>query len=283
MNKIAVLTDSAVNLPKQFMDLDFVYVAPLKVNRDGEEFLDGIDIDPRTVASEIDDHDFKTTLVNPLEALSFYNKAKDDGYNILLSVNLSSSLSGTFNSFRIAADQIEGVEVYNFDTNSAGIGAGLQVIRAIELVQANKSISEIIEYLEGHKKNSKVTLLPGSLKYLVKGGRLSKLKGTIGGILNISPILEVQESGEIIQVAKGRGFKNAITTSIKRYSEMFKNLGTIDVGLSTSFDEEELDIAEAALKEALPKIRNVYRTYLTPVLCIHAGPKNIVISIYPID
>lgn len=284
MKKIALITDSATNLPEEFMKEDFVYVAPLKVNIDGVEYYDLKDITPKEVAEKIETCDIKTTLVSPGEALDFYRQAIKDGYDEILTVNMSSVLSGTFNSFRVAAEQVEEVKITNFDTRSAGIGCGLQVVRAIELLKEGKTVEEIIADLTSRVEKSDVSLVPGTLKFLVKGGRVSKLRGAVGGILNIIPILEIVEDGTIKDVGKGRGFRSTIMTNVQRYIDKYRGKGKIDIGFSTSFDEAEVDLAEKTVREALAdQVRNVYRTHLTSVLCTHSGPKNFVISMYIVE
>lgn len=212
MDKIKIITDSTADLPEHIIKKYDIEVLPLLVSFEEETYKDGVDINTHTLLEKMSSLDIfpKTTQVTPPRFIECYKKFIDEGYKIL-SIHLSSKMSGTYQSACIAKETLETDDIVVIDSLNVTSGLGLLVIKAAKLKECGLGIEEIeIELLKliPHVKSA---LVFNSLDNLVKGGRLSKTAGVIGNILSIKPILAV-ENGEIVVRDKVRGSKKAIRT-----------------------------------------------------------------------
>ena len=222
MNKIAIVIDSGMDLPPEYKR-EGVFVLPLKIIRDGETFLDGVSISPEQVAAELATHDYKTSLVAAGEVIEFLEGIKQEGYNQIIIITISSGLSGTNNAFRVGASTVTGIEFAVIDTLSIGIGAGLHAVAAIDLKEAGNDFHTIVEKLQAKVPQSKVYFCVGTLDYLVKGGRIGKISGFAGQMLNLKPVITCDFEGIYSTVAKVRGQTQGANRIIELIVEGFKD------------------------------------------------------------
>lgn len=238
MNKIKIITDSTCDLPKSLLnDLD-VLCLPLQVTVNDKTYYDGVDIDINTFFSEMDKSAElpKTSQIPPVKFAEVFKKYIDEGYEIV-TLHLSSKMSGTYQSACIAKKMLETEKIYVIDSQNVTAGLGLLVLKACKLKEAGKGAEEIVEGVKATMSHVNSTLNFQSLDNLVKGGRLSKTTGFVGGLLGIKLNLAV-EDGEMVVRDKVRGSKKALRCLLDYLDKCGISEEVTPVVLNAAADEE---------------------------------------------
>lgn len=247
MNKIKIITDSTCDLPKDLTrELD-VEVLPLQVMVNGKTYMDGVDIDINMFFSEMDKSDEmpKTSQITPIRFEEAFKKYLEEGYEIIC-LNLSSKMSGTYQSACIARDMLETDKIHIIDSLNVTCGLGILVLKACSLRDKGMSAKEIVDGVINAIPDVKSTLNFQSLDNLVKGGRLSKTTGFVGGLLGIKLNLAI-ENGEMVVRDKVRGNKKALRMII----DYMENTGISDevtpIVLNAAADEENMHVYDGII------------------------------------
>lgn len=270
--KVAILTDSGSNLKKEFVEKhQNLFVIPLMIMIDEEGYRDQVEVTAEEVYAQLDDHRIATSLPKPEDLHDTLETIKKSGYTDVLAINISSGLSGTFNSFRLAFEASEGLNITHYDSKTLGMGLGLLVEYALELVSKDKPIDEIIKLLDKMRYvDSFAFYTINTLKYLRQGGRIGKVEGTIGNILHIKPVITVNDEGVYVTISKAFGMKRALLSMKNTLVEKF-GTDQIDLYVHYGNDPETAKTLGEKLKSSL-NIRHAYISQLTPVLGVHTGP-----------
>ena len=210
MEKIKIITDSTADLPSDIIKKYDIDVLPLLVNISGKSYLDGIEINLRSLLDMMSHTDeFPTTSqVNPKTFLDSYKRYLDEGYKII-SIHISSKMSGVYQSACIAKGMLDTEDIHIIDSRNVTAGLGLLVLKAGMLRDEGKSAVEINEGVMEILPHVKSALVFDSLENLVRGGRLPKAVGKVGNMLGIKLIMEVG-GGEMRFLEKVRGKKRAV-------------------------------------------------------------------------
>jgi len=210
MEKIKIITDSTADLPSDIIKKYDIDVLPLLVNISGKSYLDGIEINLRSLLDMMSHTDeFPTTSqVNPKTFLDSYKRYLDEGYKII-SIHISSKMSGVYQSACIAKGMLDTEDIHIIDSRNVTAGLGLLVLKAGMLRDEGKSAVEINEGVMEILPHVKSALVFDSLENLVRGGRLPKAVGKVGNMLGIKLIMEVG-GGEMRFLDKVRGKKRAV-------------------------------------------------------------------------
>ncbi len=255
MEKIKIITDSTVDLPKELLKELDVEVLPVLINFGEESYLDGIEITLDEVFKKIDNGDvFPTTAqIVPNRFVEVYEKYLNQGYKVL-AVLMSSGMSGTYQSACLAKQMLETEDVQVVDSQTITSGLGLLVIKAARLRDQGLKMDEIVKGLEEIKPYINSSLSFDSLDNLVKGGRLPKAVSVVTGMLGIKLILEVRD-GVMALKGKVRGSKKAIKRIISDMEELIPrkdlpviivnvNNDDICIGLKEYLEEHNIDYIE---------------------------------------
>ena len=271
--KVAVITDSGANLQKAYLEAHKnLFVVPLNIVIDGKNFKDQIEVSAKEVYEKLDTHQISTSLPDVKDLEDIIEDVKKQGYEAILVINISSGLSGTFNAFRLVLNQVEGIEVVQYDTKTLGAGQGYIVEYAMELLEQNLSVAEILPKLDQMRfKDSIAMYTINTLKYLKRGGRIGKVEGTIGELLHIKPVVTVNDEGVYITLSKAIGMQRSILTMKDILVKKFAGQ-TIDLTVHFGDDEEKASQLGSMLQKAL-SVRTLTISPLTPVLGIHTGPQ----------
>jgi DegV family protein with EDD domain len=215
MQKIKIITDSTCDLNKEIIERYDIEVLPLLVNIDNKTYKDGEDITLQEYLEKIKNtSEFPTTTqVNPHRFHECYKKYLEEGYKIV-SLHLSSKMSGTYQSSCMAKDMLQTEDIITIDSYNVTSGLGILVLKAFKLKEEGRNILEIEEKIKEIIPHIKSAIAFDSLDNLVKGGRLSKTAGAIGGILGIKLILTIK-NGEMAVIDKVRGTQKSIKTILK--------------------------------------------------------------------
>ena len=219
----------------------------------------------------------KTSQVNVAEYEEYFEGFLKEGKDIL-HLCLSSGISGTYNSACIArdmlADRYPDRKIYVVDSLAAASGYGLMMDDLADMRDAGKSIDELHAWVEENKLKMHHWVATTELKYLVRGGRVSKAAGAVGGILNICPIIHVDHNGKLEAGQKVRGKKKAIEELVKMMEQHAEN-GTAYSGkcyLSHSACPEEANALKAQIKEKFPNLKALEINNIGTVIGSHTGP-----------
>ena len=271
--KVAVLTDSGSNLSLEFVKKhDNLFVVPLMIVIDGKSYRDQVEITAQEIYEHIDEKNMSTSLPESNDLHETIDRIKKEGYTDVLVINISSGLSGTYNAFRVAIESVEGLNIKHYDTKTLGAGQGYLVEEALELVNQNVSLDDIVIALDKQRyENSLAIYTINTLKYLKKGGRIGKVEGTIGDMLHIKPVITVNDDGVYITLSKALGLTRSLLNMKKLLVEKFQGL-KIDLTVHYGVAIEKAKELGEMLKRSL-NVRHLTISALTPVLGIHTGPE----------
>ena len=215
MDKIKIITDSSADLPNEVFQKLNIDVLPLLINFGEESHLDGVDINIEELFEKIETSDVfpNTAQVTPPRFAEAYEKYLKQGYKII-SIHLSSCMSGTYQSACLAKQMLESDDIYVVDSQNVTSGLGLLAYRAAILRDRGLSVEEIVADLEESKEYISSSLCFESLDNLVRGGRITKTVSVVTGVLGIKLILEVKD-GLMAVKDKVRGSKKAVKRIIK--------------------------------------------------------------------
>jgi DegV family protein with EDD domain len=214
--KLAVVTDSTAYLPERIKNHPDLFVIPIPVILDGKIYNEGIDIEADEYYGLLKkSKDFPTTSQPAVgEVLALYEELKNKGYDTILSIHLSSGISGFVNTLHAMKDDVAGVKIVPYDSKITSMPMGHMVEAALDLNKKGHSLEEIVAHIDRIRDNTYAYLIVDDLNNLVRGGRLTNGAALIGGLLKIKPILTFLE-GKIVLFEKIRSSKKAFARAEK--------------------------------------------------------------------
>ena len=268
--KTRIIIDSTADLSAELKTK--VAVVPLTVHFGDEEYLDGVTIDHKAFYERLIESDQlpTTSQATPDSFINEFEKVKESGDSAVV-ITISSKLSGTYQSATIAAEDFE--NIYIVDSGSAAIGSGILAERALQLADSGMEAREIAEILNKEKEKIVIIALLDTLEYLKKGGRISKTVAFAGAVLNIKPVISV-EDGEIAVLGKARGSKmgnNLLVQEIEKSGgvDFEKPVMLGYSGLSDALLLKYIEDSKYLWEKGLKDIRY---TAIGSVIGTHAGP-----------
>lgn len=240
MSKISLVTDSAADLPQELRERYQIIVVPLYVNWNGETYQDGEDIVPESFypLMRTEKNLPSTSQPTPGTYLELFQNLLAQDKDVLC-LTLSSGLSGTYSSAITARGMLETQDrVEVVDTLAASIGQSLLVLEAARLVEDGLSLQEIVPLLQGKISRLRSIFTINNLENLVKGGRLSTLQGGLGMLLDIKPVLHLDEHGKIVPLTKVRSRKKALNQLELEVEKQGSNLQGQIMGVCHAHDPE---------------------------------------------
>lgn len=274
---IRIVIDSTSDVTKDFIEKHNIVMVPLTINFEDASYLDKVELSTDEFFDKLATSETlpTTSQVPPGRFIEVFNKILEEGDEVL-GIFIGSGLSGTFESAQIAKKTIDDERIHLIDSRTVCLGAFSLILEAVKLVEQNKSIEEIVDSIEGLRDKVEIIVAIDTLKYLLKGGRLSKSQVIAGSLLNIKPILTVKDS-KIEVVDKVRG-KNKTIKWIDDWIEK-NNFNFTDktVFLYHVRDEERVN----ALKEIIEnkyRAKNIIVSEVGPVIGTHTGPGVIAIG-----
>lgn len=191
--KTAVVTDSTAYIPKDLRDRYNIYMIPLNVIFGETSYREEIDMSWKDYYKEVKAHENLPTTSQPAygELISLYEKLGET-YDAVISIHLSSGISGTFNSAVSARGMLEGIKVYPFDSEISCTAQGFYAIEAAEMAEKGAAPEEIIRHLDHMKISMRAYFMVDDLSHLQRGGRLSGAQAFVGSLLKVKPILHFE-------------------------------------------------------------------------------------------
>lgn len=271
---LAIVTDSTCDLQAQELADLKVRRVPLYVHFRGETHKDWIEITPAELILGVQEGaDLPTTSQpTPEDFAEAYRAAVADGADEILVITISSDLSGTYQSAHLAAkDAPEPVTV--FDSRNASLGAANMVRRAAAMRDAGRSMDDVVEAIGRLRDASYLIFTVGTLEFLQKGGRIGRAGALVGSLLNIRPLLTLDD-GQVAPAGRARGAKKAMKEMVNRLAEYRERHPDGELVLSFIHiqDAESVDRLRAAIAEAGIEFRDAGLYEMGAVIGVHVGP-----------
>ena len=270
MNRIAIVTDSTADLPRELVAQYGITVVPLKVIFNGKEvFYDGVDLLPEQFYSRMAEKGqmATTSQPSPAEFAAVYQQLLPEAD--IISVHISSHLSGTVQSAKLASQMFPEHRIFVIDSKSGSMGIGLIVLEAARAIAAGNSLEEVLNIIHSAISKCEVIFFVDSLKYLKQGGRIGKASALLGTMLSIKPILRLND-GIIEPYEKVRGRSKAL----ERLAQVFleKTAGKrVNYCLLHGDDQQGLETLLQRISPALPFDPPIF-SRVGPVVGTHVGP-----------
>jgi len=275
MSKVAILACSNAGLDYLDYPKDIIILRSAIHFGTDESYDDFVDMDAKTfyqrIAKNPDDIP-KTSFVTIGKMIEYFEQLEKEGYEEALVITISSQLSGLFEAVKRTASEVK-IKVTAFDSLTLAYGEAYMVLEAHRLAAEGKTVAQIIPYLEKIRDNDRIYFAVDTLLYLVKNGRLSKLQGTLGTMLQLKPLLVLGDDGKVASLEKIRTTHKAQQRVLEKYIEDTKDLNVLTY-IAHAHNEEAAQWFKEEIQKVYPK-REVVVAYLTPVVGAHTGPKGI--------
>ncbi|EDL63908.1 DegV family protein [Bacillus sp. SG-1] len=268
--KTAIVTDSTAYIPKELRDRYNIKMIPLSVILGGETYREEIDITASEFYEEVvNEEKLPTTSQPPLGSFVelYEDLAKD--YDAVISIHLSSGISGTYQGAIQAGDMVDGIEVYAYDSEISCMVQGFYPIYAARLASEGVDPQEIIRKLDEMKESVKAYFMVDDLVHLQRGGRLSAAQAIIGSLLQVKPLLHFQEK-VIVPFEKIRTRKKAMKRIVDLLDKDIQKGDPLQVVIIHANREEEAEKWKEELQQKYPDT-DFMVSYFGPVIGTHLG------------
>lgn len=281
MNDFIIFTDSSSDLDEKMLKELGVKYCPLTFEMDGKTYANWADwheIAPDVFYDRLKNGaTCKTSQVNAETFKDAWRPLVKKGKDILY-LGFSSGLSGTVNAGAMAAkelmEEIPGSNIVAVDTLSASLGQGLLVWHVCQLKKKGKTLAEIVKWLELNKLHMVHWFTVDDLGTLKRGGRISSATALVGGMLNIKPVLHVDDEGHLVPVTKVRGRKKSLDKLVEEMQKTAINPEKQMVFISHGDSLKDAEYLRNQIKLKMG-VKHFYINYVGPVIGSHSGPGTI--------
>jgi DegV family protein with EDD domain len=272
--KIALVTDSTCDLDQDTIDKYQINMLPINVNFGEDHYLDKITIQPEqfyTLLKENKDYP-KSSQVNEKSFINLYSHLATH-YDSIIAIHLSDKLSGTFNSSQKAARAIStefNKPISVIDSRSISGGLGLMLLRSAEAISAGYSHDQVVRMAEGWTKKAHIFVSVRTIKYLVRSGRVSMVRGLLARILNVNPVVSIDGSGKAILLDKTFSQKANMARVMKHITKI-NQMGKIWNYIVLHANNTDAADWYSNRMELLTSKKPAFVVNISPVLGAHAG------------
>ena len=270
MQKIALITDSACDLDLNTLKENNINLLPLRIIYSNGDYRDRIDISPQEVYDNLEKEVPKTSLPSAQDTEETLNRLEEEGYTHVIYISISSGLSGSFNAIRLALEDHPKLTSFVYDSKILAYPQGEIVLEVAKLIKEGKSFEEIVKEIPEIRKRVIGYFTINTLEYLKKGGRIGRLAGTVGELLNLKPIITTDEDGVFYNVVKVRGRKQSLSKMTELLKEYLAK-GKCEVAVLHAGCEDEAIKYMNSLKD-LTNVVSIKIAEISPALGIHGGP-----------
>lgn len=272
-----IVTDTSSNLPTAYLQAENITVIPFTFHTESGEqsCMDTAAFDAKAFYTAMRNGEKVTTSqIPPQRFVDYLHPMLEAGEDVLF-VSMSSGISGSYASSKIAANQLQEEfperKILTVDTYSASLAEGLVVMHAVECREKGMSIDETYTLLRALRHRIAQIFTVGDLRYLKRTGRLSNLEAAVGTVLQIKPLLKGDPEGKIVCFAKVRGRQRAIEEMAKRYEALVVSPETQTVCISHADCEADAQILASMLRRSKPP-KDILIVDYEPVTGSHVGP-----------
>jgi DegV family protein with EDD domain len=277
-----IVTDGAADVPAAWVKEYGIDVIPINIQFGEKTYLQNVDLDSEGFYKLVDETKKipKTSQPSPHQFFEFYQKIAQKG-DTILSVHVTSKLSGTYASAVAAAEETKGeFKVVPFDSAGGSLGLGFMCREARKMDRAGKSVEQIVKYLEGVRDRVRIILTLDTLEYARMSGRVGTFSAALASILNVKPIA-VLKNGLVDMVEKVRTRKVALDRVIEMAVEEFDNQ-PIYLGIVHARDSASGNVLMEEAKKRLNS-KDTVLIDLSISLAANFGPGTVGLVLYPVE
>jgi DegV family protein with EDD domain len=280
--KIALVTDSTSDLSDELMEKYQIFMVPLNVHFGESQYLDKVTLHPDQFykLAQTETHSPSTSQPNESTFLNMYSHLASH-YDSIISVHVSETFSGTIRNARNAAERISkefGKTISIIDSRQVSGPLGLLTLRVAQAIEGGMEHAEIVAKAEEWKKNAKVYVSVKTLKYMIRGGRVSKTKGFVASLFNILPIISITQEGKSILFDKAFSQKANMKKVIVHTREFLKGRKIRDYIIMHAEDEENASWMRKEMEE-LTGIQPISVVSISPVVGVNAGKGTVALAL----
>lgn len=275
MKEFIISTDSTADLPQDYIKEHNLFIHPLYYTMEDEVFGGELNLSPKDFYARMRNGQMPTTMAsNPDFILNAFTNQIKAGMDVL-HISFSSALSCSFNNASVVAKEIceenKDAKIVVIDSLCASMGQGLLVHYAVKMKEAGKTLDEIVSWINENRNHICHQFTVDDLFHLQRGGRVSKTAAVIGTIINVKPVLHVDNEGRLIPLTKVRGRKKALTTLVDNMESKIKGYQNDIVFISHGDCLEDAEFVADLIKERFG-ITNFLIDYVSPTIGAHSGP-----------
>ena len=273
MEKIALITDTTSDLDNEFIKSHNIKVLPFRIIYKDREYRDRFEITSQQVYDKLKEEVPTSSMPSLDDMENVFVELEKEGYTYAIAITLSVGLSGIYNGVKVVSESHPDICTFVCDSQSISSGEGALVEECAKLIDEGRSFNEIVEEIPKIKKRIHLFFVIGTLEYLKKGGRIGKVSGTIAELLNIKPIISVDEEGKYYTYDKVRGRKQSLNKLIEICKEICNNKKCkAYVSHGDSYEDAQ------KVYEVVKNVPNIVSASfgadgISPVSGVHSGPQ----------
>lgn len=274
MNEFVIVSDSTVDLPKEYLQSKQVPIISLSYIMDGVTYEEMDGLSHKEFFEKLRAGSLPTTSqINPEQAREALEPFAKEGKDILY-IGFSSGLSGSYNSVRMAAEDLKeeypDINIIAIDSLCACMGEGLLLYKALELKEHGMSMEEIAKWVEANKLHICHNVTVDDLNHLHRGGRISKTTAVVGSMIKIKPIIHMSDEGKLVVIGKERGRKKSLVSIIDRMEKQMQGYDNDIVMITHGDCIEDAEFVKKQVEERFG-IHNVMINGIGSVIGSHTG------------
>ena len=269
-DRVALVTDTSCDLSEEQLKAYDIRLVSLRVSTSEGELRDRLEIDQETLYDLLKRELPKTSLPLPEDVSALYRQLKEEGCTRVVHMTISSNLSGTYNMVRLIAEETEGMQVDVVDTRTLSCGLGLLVLEAAESLAKGMSVEDTLARVEHLRSTQLGAFVIRTLEFLRKGGRIGLVEGVVGSLLQIKPVIYVNDDGVYNTLVKARGFTNALNAMSDECFKRFQGRKVRIAIVHGAAYEEAVKLRDRFLEKL--DVVSSFISPVSPALAIHTGP-----------
>ena len=274
MNEFVIVSDSTVDLPKEYLQSKQVPIISLSYIMDGVTYEEMDGLSHKEFFEKLRAGSLPTTSqINPEQAREALESFAKEGKDILY-IGFSSGLSGSYNSVRMAAEDLKeeypDIHIITIDSLCACMGEGLLLYKALELKEHGMSMEEIAKWVEANKLHICHNVTVDDLNHLHRGGRISKTTAVVGSMIKIKPIIHMSDEGKLVVIGKERGRKKSLVSIVDRMEKQMQGYDNDIVMITHGDCIEDAEFVKKQVEERFG-IHNVMINGIGSVIGSHTG------------
>lgn len=274
MNEFVIVSDSTVDLPKEYLQSKQVPIISLSYIMDGVTYEEMDGLSHKEFFEKLRAGSLPTTSqINPEQAREALELFAKEGKDILY-IGFSSGLSGSYNGVRMAAEDLKeeypDINIITIDSLCACMGEGLLLYKALELKEHGMSMEEIAKWVEANKLHICHNVTVDDLNHLHRGGRISKTTAVVGSMIKIKPIIHMSDEGKLVVIGKERGRKKSLVSIVDRMEKQMQGYDNDIVMITHGDCIEDAEFVKKQVEERFG-IHNVMINGIGSVIGSHTG------------
>lgn len=282
MEKIALITDSASDISIELLEKNKIKLLPFKVIYSDGEYEDRIDITPKMMYERLKTEIPKTSLPSIEKMTNTFKQIIEEGYTHAIIITISAAFSGTYNAARLVCEDFPELQTFVFDSKTLTMAQGAIVLETATFIREGKSFEEIIELLPSYREKIDLFFTIETLEYLQKGGRIGRVAGTVGELLNIKPIITVADDGTYRTAAKVRGSKQSVSKLADIFKTYLRN-GKYKAWILDGYGQDKVQSLYESIKDLPNVLECTIAGTIGPALGVNTGPGLVGLAIEKVD